>query len=124
MAGGGRGRDRGPRSGGEPRVITVESGLEIEESRGHKGELTSLSSLANLLGGGDPTPPEETPTTPPETPAADTPPPAETPDPEATEPQGEAPPEPGDSDSPSEPAPPEQSPPAPTDSADDSPTGD
>ena len=111
-----RGRDRGQRSGGEPRVITVESGLEIEESRGHKGELTSLSSLANLLGGGDPTPPEETPTTPPETPAADTPPPAETPDPAGAEPQGEAPPDPSDSESPSEPAP--------TDSPDDSPTGD
>ena len=30
-------------------MITVESGKLIEESRGHKGELRSLSGLRNLL---------------------------------------------------------------------------
>ena len=51
-----RGERRGPKRGGRPgsgagtpRVITVESGKLIEESRGHKGELRSLSGLRNLL---------------------------------------------------------------------------
>ena len=84
--GGGRGRgrgrdDRGGR-GGPPRVITVESERPIEDVRGHKGELTSLSSLANLLGGG-------------KSEKAETPPPAPPPEPQAEEPkdqsQGESP---------------------------------
>ena len=54
--GGGRGRDGGGRGGGgrgggQPRVFTVESDRQVEESRGHKGELTSLEGLRNLLGG-------------------------------------------------------------------------
>ncbi len=50
---GGRGfgrRDDGPRRSGPPRVITVESERPVEQSRGHKGELRSLSGLRNLLG--------------------------------------------------------------------------
>ena len=46
-------------------MITVESNMEYEESRGHKGELRSLSSLRNLLGGLPKEPPAaETPPTP------------------------------------------------------------
>lgn len=51
--GGGRGRDRDrDRSdrGGNPKVVTIESERPVTEVRGHNGELTSLSSLANLLG--------------------------------------------------------------------------
>jgi hypothetical protein len=43
------GHDRG-RGRGEPRVFTVESSKPIDESRGHKGELRSLSGLRKLLG--------------------------------------------------------------------------
>ncbi|MEC7584026.1 MAG: Tex-like N-terminal domain-containing protein [Planctomycetota bacterium] len=49
------GRDRGDRPSredrgdGKGRVITVESSREVEEAKGHKGELTSLSSLKGLL---------------------------------------------------------------------------
>ena len=32
-------------------MITVESNMEYEESKGHKGELRSLASLRSLLGG-------------------------------------------------------------------------
>lgn len=31
-------------------MITVESEREVSETKGHKGELTSLSSLKSLLG--------------------------------------------------------------------------
>ncbi len=41
--------ERGPRRGGEPRVITIESGAPQEEQRGKKGEFTSLASLRSLL---------------------------------------------------------------------------
>jgi hypothetical protein len=67
MGRGSRDRDRGGgRSHGGPRVTTIEAGKPIEESRGFKGELTSLSSLANLLGrgAGSVSPAESTPTTP------------------------------------------------------------
>ena len=57
--GGGKGGDRGYEGGGRrggrdaprgaPRVITVESGKQSEQSLGHKGELRSLSGLRNLL---------------------------------------------------------------------------
>jgi uncharacterized protein len=84
--GGGRDRDRGRggRGGGTPRVVTIESERPIPEVRGHRGELTSLSSLANLLGGGasaEPTPTPETPVekTQPEQTAAEQP--TETPSP-------------------------------------------
>jgi uncharacterized protein len=58
----GGGRDRGSKRSGDPRVVTVDSERAIEESRGHKGELTSLSSLASLLGGTSK--PADTPTKP------------------------------------------------------------
>jgi uncharacterized protein len=67
MGRGSRDRDRGGgRSHDGPRVTTIEAGKPIEESRGFKGELTSLSSLANLLGrgAGSVSPAESTPTTP------------------------------------------------------------
>ena len=41
--------DRGGPRSRDPRVITVESKMEYEESKGHKGELRSLSSLRGLL---------------------------------------------------------------------------
>ena len=49
------GRDRGGRRGGsrEPRIYTVEPAREVEEQRSDKGEVTSLSSLRNLLNRGD-----------------------------------------------------------------------
>lgn len=49
--GGGRGRDGGGRRGGprEQRIYTVEPAREVEEQRTEKGEVTSLSSLRNLL---------------------------------------------------------------------------
>ncbi|MCK5941162.1 MAG: hypothetical protein KAI24_04260, partial [Planctomycetes bacterium] len=49
--GGGRDRDRGPRRGGprEQRIYTVEPAREVAEQRTEKGEVTSLSSLRNLL---------------------------------------------------------------------------
>ncbi|MBK8100340.1 MAG: helix-hairpin-helix domain-containing protein [Planctomycetes bacterium] len=40
-------RGRGPRGRGG--VITVDSGREVAETRGHKGEITSLSGLRSLL---------------------------------------------------------------------------
>lgn len=43
---GGRDRDRGPR---DSRVITIDPEREITETKGHKGELTSLSGLRALL---------------------------------------------------------------------------
>ncbi|MEY4674174.1 MAG: ribosomal protein [Planctomycetota bacterium] len=53
---GGRGRPdgRGPRSdsrGGprDPRVFTIESEREVQETKGHKGEITSLGGLRALL---------------------------------------------------------------------------
>ena len=51
----GRDRDRGGRRGGsrEPRIYTVEPAREVEEQRSDKGEVTSLSSLRNLLNRGD-----------------------------------------------------------------------
>lgn len=61
------GRREGPRErrgrGGpdKPRVMTFESERANEESRGHKGELRSLSSLRNLLGGGSGPGPSEPP---------------------------------------------------------------
>ncbi|MEE9128124.1 MAG: helix-hairpin-helix domain-containing protein, partial [Planctomycetota bacterium] len=42
-------RERGGSRPREPRVITIESNMEYEESKGHKGELLSLSSLRSLL---------------------------------------------------------------------------
>jgi hypothetical protein len=59
-SGGGGGRERGGRAGrdGTPRVITVESERPVEAPRGHKGELTSLSSLAALLRRGGASPAE------------------------------------------------------------------
>lgn len=41
---------RGSRGGGEPRVFTIESGMPLNAKKGHKGELTSLSGLRDLLG--------------------------------------------------------------------------
>ncbi|MAD34186.1 MAG: hypothetical protein CMJ88_10565, partial [Planctomycetes bacterium] len=51
----GRDRDRRGRRGGsrEPRIYTVEPAREVEEQRSDKGEVTSLSSLRNLLNRGD-----------------------------------------------------------------------
>ena len=40
---------RGSRGSKEPRVITVESDLQTEETRGHKGEFRSLAGLRALL---------------------------------------------------------------------------
>lgn len=51
--GGGR-RDEAPRRRGGPRVITVESDKQVEESLGHKGEIRSLSGLRQLLTGPEP----------------------------------------------------------------------
>ncbi len=43
--------DRGERPrGGGSRVFTIESGRSAQEATGHRGELTSLASLKNLLG--------------------------------------------------------------------------
>ncbi len=57
----GRGRrdDRGRRGDRTPRVHTIEASREVEESRGHKGELRSLAGLKGLLGGGDAQPSSE-----------------------------------------------------------------
>ena len=54
---GGGGRDRGGRDHGprEQRVYTVEPGHELGIQRTKKGELTSLSNLGALFGGGDQT---------------------------------------------------------------------
>ena len=50
---GGRGRDRDDRPSrgrpNDPRVFTIESGREASEQKGHRGELTSLAGLRNLL---------------------------------------------------------------------------
>ena len=50
----GEGRGRGPR---EQRVYTVDPGKEVVETRSHKGEVTSLSSLRALFGGAKPAKP-------------------------------------------------------------------
>jgi uncharacterized protein len=49
------GRERGGRRGGprEQRIYTVEPAREVEEQRSDKGEVTSLSSLRNLLNRSD-----------------------------------------------------------------------
>ena len=49
------GRDRGDRRGGprEQRIYTVEPAREVAEQRSDKGEVTSLSSLRNLLSRSD-----------------------------------------------------------------------
>lgn len=47
---GSRDRDDRPRGrSNDPRVFTIESGREAAETKGHRGELTSLSGLRNLL---------------------------------------------------------------------------
>lgn len=48
--GGGRGRPN------DPRVFTIESGREAAEQKGHRGELTSLAGLRNLLQKSEPKP--------------------------------------------------------------------
>jgi hypothetical protein len=65
MRGGGHGgdrrggRDRGRGGDGPPRVYTIDSEKQGQESRGHKGELKSLSSLRSLFGIGEEAPPAE-----------------------------------------------------------------